>query len=97
MSDGSPDSSVRVLALAGLLAGPSAALLHEVGLLSVGPPATLWPIGFVVFVAAGGMLIGLRVASLLTRWSGVVVVLPNLLVLTTYGFLLAFFGLGGSR
>jgi len=97
MSNESPGPWVRLLALAGFVAGPSAALLHEVGLLSLGPSATLWPIGFVVFVAAGGMVMGLRVAAVATRSLGLIVALPNLLVLTTYGFLLVFFGLGGSR
>ena len=97
MSRQPPDLSVRLFALAGFLAGPSAALAHEVGLVSVGPSATLWPVGFVVFLASVGILVGVGIASRGSRLLAVTVVLPNLLVLATYGFFLVFFGLGGSR
>jgi apolipoprotein N-acyltransferase len=78
-------------------AGPAMAILHESGTFSLGPPATLWPIGFIVVVAAAGVATGLRVAHQTSRGWGALVVAPNLLVLLFYGFLLLFFGSGWSR
>ena len=77
--------------------GPGAALLHEMGTLSIGPQATLWPILVIVIVAAAGLAIGLRAAARPPRLAGVLAALPNAAVVAFYGFLVLFFGLGGSR
>jgi hypothetical protein len=50
-----------------------------------------------VLAAAAGVLTGLLVTARVSGLLAVVVVVPNLLILLLYGFLLAFFGLGGSR
>lgn len=84
-------------ALAGSAVGPALAGLHESGLLSVGPAATLWPLGFIVMGAAVGIAVGSHVARRGSRLLGVAAALTNLAVLVFYGFLLLFFGLGGSR
>lgn len=84
-------------ALAAMVAGPVVAVLHEAGLLSLGPPATLWPVAVIVVVALVGVLMGARVWVTGSPWWGAVVVLPNLLVLGPYLFFLLFFGMGGSR
>lgn len=80
-----------------LIAGPGVAVLYESDIVSVGPSATLWPVAFVALVAAAGMVLGIKVALTGPRWLGVLVALANGLVLMFYGFLLVFFGLGGSR
>lgn len=87
----------RLVAVLAVAAGPGMAILHERGTLPLGPPATLWPIGFIVWVAAVGAATGLRIAARASRRLGAFVVATNLLVLLFYGFLLLFFGLGGSR
>lgn len=95
-----PDASAAVvvsLALFGGVSGPAAALVHEAGWFSMGPPATLWPLGVIVLAALVGLLGASRVKGLGARWLGLVVALVNGLVLIPYLFLLLFFGLGGSR
>jgi VIT1/CCC1 family predicted Fe2+/Mn2+ transporter len=64
---------------------------------SVGPAASLWPILVIVLVAVLGLVLGLRAGRRGPRWLRWLVVTPNGLVLLFYGFLLMFFGLGGSR
>lgn len=88
---------MRVLSAAACAAGPAAAVLHEADVLSVGPSATLWPVGFVTAAAAVGLALGHRIWRRDSRALGAVVAVPNGLVLALYGFLLLFFGLGGSR
>ena len=85
---------IRVVAV---IIGPAAALLHEFGLVSPGPAATLWPILSVVLAAATGVLVGLAVVRRESRRLWWLVVVSNGIVLMFYGFLLLFFGLGGSR
>lgn len=94
---GTDRASVPPPALVVMLAGPLAAVLHETGTFSPGPPATLWPLGFVVLVALVGLLLGARTWRSGSRWTGALIALPNLVVLGPYLFLLVFFGLGGSR
>lgn len=77
--------------------GPGLAALHEARIVSVGPAATLWPLVVIVMGAVLGTAVGLRLVRRGFRLSGAVLAAPNLLVLLFYGFLLAFFGLGGSR
>lgn len=81
----------------GAPAGPALAGLHETGGLSVGPAATLWPIVVIVIGATAGVVTGLRLARRGASIPGVLVTAVNLVVLLFYGFLLAFFGMGGSR
>lgn len=97
MDSGGSNQAARLWALAGSLTGPCAAILHEAGILSVGPAATLWPIAFVVASALIGLAVGRHVASWPTGWPGFVAAVPNLIVVLGYGFLFVFFGLGGSR
>ena len=88
---------VWLLAAAALAAGPTTAVFHEAGIVSLGPSATLWPIAFIVVAALAGLGAGITIARRVSRTLGLAVALPNLLVLAPYGFLLVFFGLGGSR
>ena len=85
------------MAVAALAVGPGTAVLHETGTFSPGPSATLWSIGFVVIVAVAGLVTGLRVATRVSPGLGALVGVPNALVVLFFGFLLLFFGLGGSR
>ena len=52
---------------------------------------------FIVVGALAGFATGVRLATRVSRGLGALVAAPNLLVLAFYGFLLLFFGLGGSR
>jgi hypothetical protein len=97
MTDPQRSGEIWLVAAAAGAAGPVMAVLHETGTLSLGPTATLWPIGFVVIAAAVGLMTGLRVAGRVSRLLGGLVAAPNLLVFLFYGFLLLFFGSGGSR
>ncbi len=97
MTDPQRSGEVWRLAAAAFAAGPGMAVLHETGTLSLGPSATLWPIGFVVVAAAAGLVTGLRLATRVSRGLGALVAVPNLIVLLFYGFFLLFFGFGGSR
>jgi hypothetical protein len=97
MTDPESSQEVWLLSAAALAAGPATAILHESGILSLGPSGTLWPIGFIVVAALSGMGTGLAIANRVSRTLGLLVSIPNLLVLAPYGFLLLFFGLGGSR
>ena len=81
----------------GALAGLTLAVLHESGIWSVGPDATLWPIGAIVLVAGLGLIPAFQLGAR-ESWSlGTMLMIPNLAVVLFYGFLLLFFGLGGSR
>jgi len=57
----------------------------------------LWPILLVVIAAATGVFVGLLVVRHESRRLWRLMVVPNVIVLMFYGFLLLFFGLGGSR
>lgn len=85
------------MAAAALAAGPAMALLYETGTWWFGLTGTLWPVGIVVVASLAGLLTGLRLVTRVSRWLGGLVVIPNALILLFYGFLLLFFGLGGSR
>lgn len=78
-------------------AGPAAALLHEVDAFSLGPPASLWPVLAIVLAAGLGMTAGLAFGPRGSRRIRWIALIPNGAVLLFYGFLLLFFGLGGSR
>jgi hypothetical protein len=80
-----------------LAAGPTLAGLHETGMFSAGPAATLWPLVLIVIAAMMGVLVGRWVATRRSRLLGFIVAAPNALVLLVYGFFLIFFGMGGSR
>ncbi len=95
LKDASPE--IWLLAMIACAVGPATAALHEAGIMSLGPPATLWPIGFIVVAAATGLGTGLRIGWRVSRMLGAVVAIPNGLVLALYAFLLLFFGFGGSR
>ncbi len=73
------------------------AWLHETGTLQVGASASLAPVAAVVLVAGVGLWVGIRAIVRGPRWAGVLAGLANGAVLALYGFLLVFFGLGGSR
>ncbi len=97
MANSKRSAELWTLVMAALVIGPGTAVLHETGMLSLGPTATLWPIGFIVMAALAGLATGLRVATRVSKVLGALVVIPNFVVLGFYGFLLLFFGLGGSR
>lgn len=79
------------------MSGPAIAALHETGILSVGPSATLWPVFSVVVVAGAGLWVVAKALDDRSIWMRLLAALPNGLVLMFYGFFLLFFGLGGSR
>jgi hypothetical protein len=81
----------------GFAVGPALAGLHETGMLSLGPPATFWPLISIVIGAMLGLSVATWVARRASVFVGIIVAGPNLLVLLFYGFFLAFFGMGGSR
>ena len=80
-----------------LFAGPGIAFLYERGSLSPRSPAGLWSIVPVVLVAGVAVVVGVRAVIQRPRWLGYLVVTADGLVVLLYGFLLIFFGLGGSR
>jgi len=89
--------AARSAAATGALAALTLAFLHESGTWSVGPDATLWPIGAIVAVAVLGLLPCLFVGVRDSWTLATMLIVPNLAVLLVYGFLLLFFGLGASR
>ena len=97
MTDPRLNTEARLVAAFALAVGPLTALLHESEVLSLGPEATLWPIGFVAIAALAGAGAGAIIVARVSRGLGGAVVVANGLVLAFYGFLLLFFGLGGSR
>jgi hypothetical protein len=88
---------MRSLLLAAAAAGPAAALLHEFDLVPLGPTASLWPLLVIVLASVFGIILGLWIGRQDLRRLRWLAVTPNGLVLCFYGFLLLFFGLGGSR
>lgn len=99
MTDNKRRTSAKAWLMAALAfaAGPVMAILHETDTLSFGPAATLWPIAFVVAAAAAGLLTAVIIAANVSSLLGGLVMIPNVPVVLFYGFLLLFFGLGGSR
>jgi hypothetical protein len=97
MSDPPGSGTVRVPFLVAAAAGPATALLHEFNVWSPGPSASLWPLFAIVLAAVLGILLGLSIGRREFRRLGWLAVVPNTLLLFFYGFLLLFFGLGGSR
>ena len=79
-----------------LVSGPGIAFLYERGSLP-GSSAGLWSLLPVILVAAVAVAVGAKAAIRGSRWLGTLVVTANLIVVLFYGFLLLFFGLGGSR
>ena len=97
MSDPPRSGVMWSLLLAGAAAGPAAALLHEFDIVPLGSTASLWPLLVIVLASLLGIVLALRIGRRglhRLRWLAVA---PNGLVLCFYGFLLLFFGLGGSR
>jgi len=97
MSSPTMNTEARLVAALALAVGPVTALLHETDVLSLGPSATLWPIGFVAIAALAGVGTGAVITARVSRWIGGAVIVANGLILAFYGFLLLIFGLGGSR
>lgn len=97
MSDHPNSGLVRVLFLFAAAAGPATALLHEFNVWSPGPSASLWPLFVIVLAAVLGTFLGLSAGRRDFRRLRWLALVPNALVLFFYGFLLLFFGLGGSR
>jgi hypothetical protein len=77
MTDSKSGPGVRLVAAAACVAGPGTAALHETGILSLGPAATLWPIGFIVIAALAGCYTGLRITSRVSKGLGALVAIPN--------------------
>ncbi len=90
-------SKTWLMAAPAFAAGPLMSLLHETDTLSPSLGATLWPIAFVAAATAAGLLIGVIIAIRASGILGAVVIIPNVPVFLFYGFLLLFFGMGGSR
>ncbi|MDH3298124.1 MAG: hypothetical protein OEM96_07605 [Gemmatimonadota bacterium] len=86
--------SAAVLAL---LAGPAGILADESGSIPWLPSATFWPKALVLLLAAVALGYGIRRARRSPRWVGFLIIFVNGPIVGLYGFLLVFFGLGGSR
>lgn len=97
MTDSPRNGMVWPIFLCAAAVGPAAALLYEFDIVPLGPSASLWPYGVVVFAAVLGIFFGLRMGPGDIRPLRWLAMLPNGLVLCFYGFFLVFFGLGGSR
>lgn len=97
MNDSRVGGERWLVGLVAMVAGPGAALLHEVGGVPFVPAATLWPILLVVVAATAGIVVAVRIVGRGPGWLRWFVAIPNTLVLIFYAFLLVFFGLGGSR
>lgn len=97
MSDPSRSGMIQALFLGAAAAGPGTALLHEFNLVPLGPAASLWPLLVIVLTAVLGIFLGLRIGHQDFRRVRWLAMMPNGLVLCFYGFLLLFFGPGGSR
>jgi len=84
------------VAVGSMLLGPVAALIYESGGLRVFTDLTndLW---LVVAIALCGVAVGTLSVFRRQRFLGVLSVVCNLAVATLYGFIGAFFALGGSR
>lgn len=94
-SNGGRSSTFAVVCLG--VAGPLVAVLHLTDALSFGLRGSLWDPGLVVMAAAVGLVGSLVAIRRGHRTTGVAAAVLNLLVLAPYGFLVLFFGLGGSR
>ncbi|MGH7265244.1 MAG: hypothetical protein ACREMB_10380, partial [Candidatus Rokuibacteriota bacterium] len=92
--------AMRPIALAAALAslaGPTGAVLYETGrvpLFGSAPALEPW---LVPARAAGGLGVGVLSSYRGARVAGIVCLFTNTAVLALYGFLAAFFALGGSR
>ena len=96
MADPEPDGGRWFVAGLAGLAGPAAAVLYDRGALTWAP-SNLAPVAAVALVAGIGLAIGVWASRRRPRWIGFGAVATNGVVLFVYGFLWAFFGLGGSR
>jgi len=89
----------RITLTAGIasLAGPSGAALSETGHLHLLASAPLLEMWLLATLAAFGVGIGVLSIYRGTKVAGMVCVLTNAPVLALYGFIAAFFTLGGTR
>lgn len=92
-----PSAGGWLLTAAVALAGPVAAAAYEGGVLPTPGLDGLGTLVPVIVVAAAGAGVALWATRRPPRWMGVAGLLTNGAVLAVYGFLLLFFGLGGSR
>lgn len=97
MKAGQSKNGAWLLAVVVVAAGPTTAILHEVGALPHVSSIGLWQIGFIGIAATAGLAAGVWLARRRSRVAGALAVVANAVVLVLYGFLLLFFGLGGSR
>ena len=95
-SDSRGPGNRNFLGVVAAIAGPAIAGLYEQGAL-LGREATLAPLAIVVAVAGLGLGIGVWASLNRPRWGGLLAIFTNGIVVLLYGFLLVFFGLGGSR
>lgn len=94
-SNGGRSSTFAVLFLG--VAGPLLAVLHLTDALPFGLRGSLWDPGLVVMAAAVGLVGSLVAIRRGHRRTGAAAAVLNLLVMAPFGFLVLFFGLGGSR
>jgi len=87
----------RVLAILGSLVGPSAAVLLETGHIDIFAEQYLLNLWVVVALAIGGASLGIYAIVRGALVLGITNLVLNTSVVALYGFLAAFFGLGGSR
>ena len=86
-----------LLTLSAAAIGPVVAILYESGSTTLESSGGLGTIAILVLVAGAGLGISLRALARRPRWIALLACLNNGIVFLFYGFLLAFFGLGGSR
>src|SRR5690242_17426325 len=89
----------RIALTAGLSSflGPAVAALYETGHLRIFPGAPMRELWLLVIVATFGVGIGALSIWIGSKVAGIVCFLTNAAVLALYGFIAAFFTLGGSR
>lgn len=97
MQKSDSNSGFWLRAALALVAGPAVVLAYESGSIPWLPSATLWSTAAILLAAVVALGFGIRRARRSPRWVGFLIILVNGPIVGLYGFLLVFFGLGGSR
>ncbi|HUF48623.1 MAG TPA: hypothetical protein VMM93_12475 [Vicinamibacterales bacterium] len=87
----------RIGACGAALLGPAAAWLRESGHLDLASSRSLLDVWLVVAVASAGLVVSILALRRRVWLIGATGLVLNGLVVSLYGFLALFFGLGGSR
>jgi hypothetical protein len=92
-----PRGTLRIVAAGSIALGPLGAWLYQTGRMDLFGDAYLLNVALVVAMAVAGMGAGLLATVRGAPVPGIVSLLVNGGVAAFYGFLVMFFGLGGSR